>query len=284
MTTTPTPRGVPDMREAALAYAAAGVPVFPCVPGGKTPLTDNGFHGATTDRALLTDWWRRRPNANIAAPTGRSSFDVLDVDVRPTGSGFQAYHRLRDAGMLEGWIRAVRTPSGGLHLYFPGTDQRNGSLPAHHIDFRATGGYVLLPPSLGQAKTHSRRYALLETRPAPGQPLDWAAVSALLEPPTRRREPERPSRAAGVDPVPWLAAHVARQPEGNRDNALFWATCRAVEADARDLTPLIGAAVSAGLSEREATRTVRSAQDTIARSTARPARPTEPPAVAPLAH
>jgi hypothetical protein len=88
--------------------------------------------------------------------------------------------------------------------------------------------------------------------------------------------------------MPWLAAHVARQLEGNRDNALFWAACRAAEAGTPDLTPLVDAAVSAGLPEVQARRTVRSARDTIARGFASPAprqhpssqaaRPTELPA------
>ncbi len=58
------------------------------------------------------------------------------------------------------------------------------------------------------------------------------------------------ARRNGVDPVPWLAAHVARQPEGNRDNALFWAACRAAESNVHDFQPLIAAAISAGLPER----------------------------------
>jgi hypothetical protein len=83
--------------------------------------------------------------------------------------------------------------------------------------------------------------------------------------------------APGLDPTPWLAAHVARQVEGNRNNALFWAACRAAEAGARDLTPLLDAAVSAGLPERQARRTIRSARDTTARTPARqPTRATPP--------
>jgi hypothetical protein len=254
--------GNSTLRDRALAYAVHGVPVFPCVPGGKTPLTHNGFHDATTDPDAITAWWTRYPNANIATPTGSPGIDVLDVDVRPNGSGWPAFNKAKRAGLLHGWLRAVETPSGGLHLHYPGTTQRNGSLRGQHLDFRGDGGYVLLPPSLGQTKTYSRRYTVLRNRLGPGMPLDWAAVTALLEPTT----PARQSRSSiGRNTVEWLAAHVARQVEGNRDNALFWAACRAAESPDLDPAPLIAAAVQAGLPEQQARRTVRSAYDTINR-------------------
>lgn len=274
----------PTLRDRALAYAAAGIAVFPCVPGGKTPLTANGFHDATTDADRIRRWWSMRPSANIATPTGTPGFDVLDVDVRPDGNGWHAFHRAQAAGLVDGWVRAVLTPSGGLHLHYPGTDQRNGSLRGLHVDFRATGGYVLLPPSFGQTKDYSRDYQLIATRPGPGRPLDWSPVVDLLTPVgarggvgqgiVRQRE--------GGDPTPALAAHVARQPEGNRDNALFWAACRAAEAGVQDFEPLVSAAVSAGLSVREAARTVLSAQRTVGGAPVRPASEARPiPAAAP---
>lgn len=260
-----------DLLDRALAYAVAGTPVFPCVVGGKTPLTTNGFHDATTDPEQIRRWWTAAPRANIATPTGAPGFDVLDIDVRPDGAGWPAYHRAAAAGLVVGWIRAIQTPSGGLHLHYPGTDQRNGSLRGLHVDFRATGGYVLLPPSLGQTKTYSRRYELLRTHPGPGQPVDWSAVTALLAPPVERPRLARDPRARdGADPIPALAAHVAKQPEGNRDNALFWAACRAAEAGVVDFEPLVAAAVGAGLTEREAARTVLSARRTTAHATQSP--------------
>jgi len=254
----------PTLRDRALTYADAGIAVFPCVPGGKTPLTANGFHDATTNLDQINAWWTARPHANIATPTGAPGFDVLDVDVRADGNGWRSYHRAKAASLLDGWVRAVQTPSGGLHLHYPGTDQRNGSLRGLHVDFRGAGGYVLLPPSLGQTKTYSRRYETFSTGTGQGRPLDWSAVVDLLAPATA------PARAGGVvhpldgiDPTPALAAHVARQPEGNRDNALFWAACRAAEAGVRDFEPLVAAAVTAGLTEHQAARTVLSAQRTI---------------------
>jgi hypothetical protein len=35
--------------EAALRYAEAGIPVLPCLPGGKRPITAHGLHDATID-------------------------------------------------------------------------------------------------------------------------------------------------------------------------------------------------------------------------------------------
>ena len=38
--------GMP-LPDAAARIATGGVPVFPCVPGGKRPLVEHGFHEAT---------------------------------------------------------------------------------------------------------------------------------------------------------------------------------------------------------------------------------------------
>jgi hypothetical protein len=65
----------------ALTYAAKGWQVFPCQPGGKKPITTHGLKDATTNRAQITAWWQREPNANIALATGAiSNVMVLDVD------------------------------------------------------------------------------------------------------------------------------------------------------------------------------------------------------------
>ncbi|NDV24315.1 bifunctional DNA primase/polymerase [Desulfovibrio sp. JC022] len=63
--------------EAALQYAAAGIPVFPCV--GKRPCVSGGFKNATTDTNQISRWWQQFPQANIGSPTGANSF-VLDID------------------------------------------------------------------------------------------------------------------------------------------------------------------------------------------------------------
>ena len=149
----------PTLRQA-LAYAARGWPVFPCQPGEKTPATTHGYRDATTDPEQITAWFTRHPDRNLAIATGAPGPDVLDIDHHgPAGNGYAALARLRAAGLLDGAAAYVRTPSGGLHAYFTGTTQRNGHLPARHLDFRSAGGYVLAPPS----RIGGHPYQLLQT-------------------------------------------------------------------------------------------------------------------------
>ena len=238
-----------------LAYAARGWPVFPCHTGRKTPATTHGHLDATTDPGQITAWYDRNPNWNLAIATGTPGPDVLDVDDHgPAGNGYAAFARLTKAGLLDGAAAYVRTPSGGLHAYFTGSAQRNGHLPTHHLDFRSTGGYVLAPPSWVDGKP----YHLFRTPGADGG-LDWAAVTALLEP-SRQAPRSQPGPAPARD-LSHLAHWVASQHEGNRNAGLFWAANRALDADpAADLSSLASAAHQAGLGEKEIARTLDSAR------------------------
>src|SRR5262249_22784435 len=103
MTATDSPR-TGDVLGQALAYAAAGWPVFPTRPNAeicpvpercpcKAPVTPNGFKDAT-DPAQIRGWWRRWPDANAAVATGAPGPDVLDIDIKPAGSGFAALNEL----------------------------------------------------------------------------------------------------------------------------------------------------------------------------------------------
>ena len=105
----------PTLAAAALRYANLGIPVFPCVPGGKQPLTPNGFHDATSVARVVHAWWQRTPDANIGLPTGTpTGVLVVDVDVHAGGSGFAAFERARAEGFGDalgrGWC-ALR-PAG----------------------------------------------------------------------------------------------------------------------------------------------------------------------------
>jgi hypothetical protein len=241
---------------AARDYAGRGAPVFPCEPLGKAPLTAHGFHDATTDAETIREWWSRWPSANVAMPTGRQTFDVLDVDVRPAGDGWAAYDRLRRAGLLAGAARMVRTPSTGLHLYFPPAGQASSRLPGHYLDLKADGGYVLLPPSYVRTTDYSGTYEEIDARDT-GRALDWQACRRLLDPPEWKPYATRTARRGSA--IDGLADWLSKQPEGNRNNGLYWAARRALE-EGLDPSALIGVAEQAGLPRFEAERTVASAR------------------------
>ena len=259
--------------EAALAYAKAGVAVFPCVPDDKRPLTRHGLLDATSHPRAVARWWRRWPEANIGLPTDKHMV-VVDVDRRPSGSGFVALQHARAAGLTDGWACIVRTPSQGLHPYYPaepGRPQRSWAETHVHVDFRGTGGYVLVPPSQVVTTDGQRRgYQLIATG-RDARPVDASALRRLLRPPPR---PSRPSRnvawSRGRDEER-LAAWLASRGEGNRNHALFWAACRYAEQHLPEdqAHQLLGtAARHAGLPEREVVATIRSAYRTASQPAA----------------
>jgi Bifunctional DNA primase/polymerase, N-terminal len=251
-----------EMLRAALRYAAAGWPVFRCQPAKKIPFEGSaGFKDATTDPDVIRSWWTRCPDANVAVPTGTPVGDVLDVDVKPSGSGWASFNRLNCAGLLAGARALVRTRSGGLHVYFTGTDQPCGRLPAHYLDFKAASGYVLVPPSFVEADENGPAgvYELLDHRVGTTV-LDWAAVRCFLDPP---RAP-RPRLQAGADDITCLVEWVARREAGDRNHPLYWAAAQAAAAGALDnaaVERFVDAALRAGLrgGEPEARRTIASA-------------------------
>lgn len=127
----------------ALAYAAAGFPVFPCNPAqkpdpwSKAPHTpkesspgarDGGHWLASTDERQIRRWWRDHPRALIGYPTGlRTRCVAIDLDPKehPPRAMLAALTawcgRLRHEDGESGEVTEpalARTQSGGLHLYF----------------------------------------------------------------------------------------------------------------------------------------------------------------------
>lgn len=256
----------PTLADAAQRYATLGVPVFPCAQGGKQPLTPNGFHDATANPRIVHAWWQRHPEANIGLPTGRAiGVVVVDVDLHAGGSGFAGFERARAEGLAGGWGWLVRTPSGGIHAYYPGQrnrEQRSWQVPSAHVDFRGDGGYVIAPPSRIEVEGTTRTYEVIAVTTQPTTSVDATKLRSFLEP--RRPAPAFPPPgfpANGCCPEA-LARTVAHTAEGGRNRTLFWASCRMVEDGlTRDdaLAYLMPAAQHAGLGDREIETTVASA-------------------------
>jgi hypothetical protein len=269
--------------DAASLFSAAGVPVFPCVPGGKRPLVKHGFQDATSDARQVALWWERWPAANIGMPTGvASGVEVVDVDRKPGGSGFASFEHARRANVIGGWSALVRTPSGGLHAYFPvdlGRRQSSWQAAGACIDFRGAGGYVIVPPSeLRITEERHVRYTLIGGPDRAPRSVDAMALRSLLDP----RPEVSPRREAGVQlaDAGRLARWVAALNQGERNHGLFWAACRLAEGGqsaADTLEALAPAAESVGLAPREVVATIRSAYRTTSRTPSRSSGQAKPP-------
>jgi len=132
--------------EAALGYAAHGLPVLPLQPREKAPAVARGFYAATANPETIKRL-RRIADRNIGIPTGSiSGFWVLDIDP----GGEDKVRRLEAENGALPATRTVITPRGGRHMWF----QYTGPVPstagriAPHVDTRGDGGYVVVPPSV----------------------------------------------------------------------------------------------------------------------------------------
>ena len=135
------------MLEHALRLAELGYPVFPCAPGMKRPLTEHGFKDASTDASQIEIWWTRFPGANIGIPT--QGLIVIDVDGADNPWLTDEPDKLLELAVAP----QSRTGNGGRQYIFRQPHNTNayrnttGSL-APHVDTRADGGYIVVPPSV----------------------------------------------------------------------------------------------------------------------------------------
>lgn len=196
-----------------------------CPSPGKHPVTANGVKAATNDLDQLRQWFTVvYPWASVGMATGAvSGVDVVDVDngLRKDGStSWQTWQQeLTDYGRdqskaLPDTLRS-RTGGGGLHIFWrhvPGLTNRTGWLP--HVDFRTTGGYVVLPPS---DHVSGRRY-------------EWQAGGSvvLAEMPPELVEAIRTGGKSDGrgERLPDAARILAGVPEGERDDTLFRWACQ----------------------------------------------------------
>ena len=174
-------------------YAEYGWPIFPCVAGGKQPLTSHGFKDATTDVDQIEAWHEQWPDANWAMPTGAASGKlIIDIDAR-TG-GLATWEALRNEHPDPIETVTVETGGGGQHLWFnmPAGDFHNttGKI-APGIDTRGEGGYVLVPPSATE-----RPYTFLI---GPKDAAIDAPPAWLLERLNGKHASDKPADSPGLD-------------------------------------------------------------------------------------
>ena len=258
----------------ARAYAKLGWRVLPVEPGGKHPVLFDWPHRASADAELLARWFGRTPAANLAVATGPGSgIFVLDIDGVEAGRALVELERRH--GPLPDLYPQQWTGGGraGWHAFFAWPDGRQitnsvGKL-APGIDIRGAGGCCMLAPSV---TAEPYRWApdrdpwTLPPAPAPA----WL-VELLDPPPVPARPWSPPDRAAGSErylerAVAAELALIAAAPEGRRNDqlnesafALFRFAAEGRLPAAEIASGLMAAARHAGLPEREASGTIRSA-------------------------
>jgi hypothetical protein len=264
-----------DLYRAAQRLIKSGQPVFPChtrpttvntrkgprVFGAKSPMIGGGLNSASADKAQVKAWWSKYGEAAIGIPTG-IKYDVLDVDSKGEQDGRVHLTRLAKLGLLDGCKHVVKTPSGGWHLYFRATPgMTNKANPELGLDVRATGGYVLAPPSWiddGESSVGSYTFEGLTTG-GTDEPLMWDLIVRSLTP--FNDLTKKPIDLLGYERQGSLASlrgWLAERRTGERNNALHWAVCRCIE-NGIDPNELVEVALLMGLDETEVETTIDSA-------------------------
>lgn len=241
----------------ALALGAQGYPVFP-VAASKRPTCPHGFKNASTDAADIRRLWRDHPGPLVGVPTGKvTGLFVLDLDTTRHTAADEWFKR--HAPYLPE-TRQQTTRSGGLHLFFRHVEGLRNSAGriAQGVDTRTEGGSIIVwqpkawldrPRPLAEAPQWLLEMA--KPKPIPPSPrLDRAAISESV---ARRK-------------IEGIVGAVATGKPGSRNAVAFWGACRLAELvkqrilAERDAIALgIEAARQAGLSPKEASRTIASA-------------------------
>ena len=149
--------------DAALAYAARGLKVFPVEFRGKVKKSyksakiSNGRNwGMTDDPKEIRCDFARWPKAGVGIPTGKDNgIFVIEADTAK-GHDVDGIAELRKLEITHGtlpYTLMAMSPTGSLHYYFkhPGGDiyvKNSGSELALGVDVRGDGGMVVAPPSI----------------------------------------------------------------------------------------------------------------------------------------
>lgn len=137
--------------DAALAWAARGFRVFPCMPDepgtagndkrAKRAVWEGWTDFATTEPERIRAWWEGC-EYNVGVLT--DNLLVVDVDTKAGRVGMASWMALH--GGFD--TLTIRTPSGGYHLYYAGANVAiNQGALGRDLDVRSYHGYVLAPGS-----------------------------------------------------------------------------------------------------------------------------------------
>lgn len=158
--------------QAALDYHKLGWSVIPVSPRGKKPLVSwKRYQDRLPTPDRIRAWFRKHPDANVGIVTGETSgLVVVDFDVH-RGADPKAFAKRFPTPLV------VKTGGGGFHYYFafPEGETIRNSVGEDGVDIRATGGFVVAPPSVHAT---GKRYRWVK-RNESAEPRQRAATRAL---------------------------------------------------------------------------------------------------------
>lgn len=241
----------------------------PCLRTGRWC---HGFLAATTDLRTVDTWWTTTPGFGVGIACGPAGLVVIDADAHAgavipdrarllpgidipdhvdlTGLA-NGFHTLSLLAALRGQTSPaddpstlrVRTPSGGMHIWYQAHphlpvrsssgDGKNRAL-AWQVDVRALGGYIIAPGTSTTAGTYTAIGTIKEPAPLP----TWLAAELL-----RTNHVDRPAAPAPVGPPP-RARQVVNSAAGRNDAP------RMLHALIDDVTACAAASEGMGFSEK----------------------------------
>ena len=202
--------------------AECGWRLLPCAQRGKTPLLKRWPTLASSDLANIREWAAKYRECNWGVATGPDSgVFVLDVDGeagRASLAALEAQHGPLPVTL----VSLTGRGDGGEHRWFnypAGCEIRgNAGKLGEGLDVRATGGYVIVPPSIHETgRTYQWADFKQPTANVPSWLLDLVSSEARRDrnPPTARidilvkgERNDRLTRYAG-----WLRRKGAELPE-----------------------------------------------------------------------
>lgn len=189
--------------------------------------------GSTDDFDVVRDWWVQWPDAVVGILTKANDLLVIDLDCHGGGQDGEA-EWLRIVGEHGGGeipqTFTVRTPTGGLHLYFTNTDQRlknSASKLADGVDVRGAGG--MAGGIIFYGARFDGEYVVEDDSPAAPLP-EWLHDLLLVTVPTKGRTRDawalpNPDRKFTVEQAQKFTYdyglnRLAEAGQGERNNAL----------------------------------------------------------------
>jgi len=280
--------------EARKRYADAGLICIPARGDSRAPLHKWRSVRTQEDADRL---WEAAPDApRCGILTGPSRLLVVDLDRKNGKDGAAALEewlkQRGKAGAVDAHPAVVKTPSGGLHLYYrlpPGVDEiarstRSDVLPG--VDLRGKGGFLVAPPSLWEDGAYEwvGEPDLARVPCVPGwlnELLDQAKAPKKAAAITRKPSAQAPNLGNAADEH--VRRFIERASEGNRNQTGFALACQlrdlglspgAVERGLLDYQARVPQGGSA-YTEDEALQTARSAYHQGARDPAVPRDPAQ---------